>query len=140
MKKLIPILIILLSLSSCSKEEMKLELFSPEAFAFSMGESWELNSSVQIKGFLQKEKDEKFSADLSYTVHIITPETDTLFDADYGLIQNTAGEEMIDLSLDVQIEFDSSFSPGEYKIIYEVKDELSEQTAITEAPFRLTSD
>lgn len=140
MKIFFPILIIILFLSSCSEEEKQLTLFSPEAFAFSMGDSWELNSSIQIKGFQLREKDEKFYADLSYIVHIITPEADTLYDADYGLLHPTSSEEMSDVGLDIQIEFDSSFSAGEYKIIYEVKDEFSEQTAIAETPFRLTSD
>jgi len=140
MKIFFPILIIFLSLSSCSKEEKQLKLFSPEAFAFSMGDSWELNSSIRIKGFIQSEKEEKFYADLSYTLHIITPESDTLFDADYGLLTPNSGEEMSDVGLDIQIEFDSSFSTGEYKIIYEVKDEFSKQTAVAETPFQLTSD
>jgi hypothetical protein len=56
MKQLILIFITLM-LFSCSKEQEKLELFSEEAFAFYLEESWELNASARVKGFTQLEDD-----------------------------------------------------------------------------------
>ncbi|NOX67025.1 MAG: hypothetical protein GXO85_14830, partial [Chlorobi bacterium] len=53
MKKLIPItILIVLFLISCSKEP-DVKLFSPEAFAYTLDNGWELNATVQASGFAQ---------------------------------------------------------------------------------------
>ena len=57
MKKLI-FIFAALTIFSCSKEQEKLEIFSEEAFAFYLEESWELNASARIKGFTQLESEE----------------------------------------------------------------------------------
>jgi len=37
------------------KEEVKFEAFSPEAFAYDIGNSWEVNATVNVKGFTKNE-------------------------------------------------------------------------------------
>ena len=52
--------ILFINLFACNnKPEPNLELFSPEAFAFDIGESWEVNASVYAKGFGQIEKNDQ---------------------------------------------------------------------------------
>ena len=72
--------------TSCS-EEPKTILFNSEAFAFSIGDGWEINASVNAKGFAQIEKDnsELYFTNLNYTVNLYTPE-DTIYNADYGSV------------------------------------------------------
>jgi hypothetical protein len=53
MKKLILIVICFITVTSCEPEKLNLELFSPDAFAFTMEEGWELNATVNVKGFKQ---------------------------------------------------------------------------------------
>jgi hypothetical protein len=140
MKKLI-LIIIVLSFFSCSKEQEKLELFSEEAFAFYLETSWELNASARIKGFIQQEDEEDFYiAKLSYSINLITPALDTLANVDYGLIDERNPEEMVDIELDTQIEIDTAFSVGKYKIIFIVDDNLSQRTASSEKEFELRKE
>jgi hypothetical protein len=140
MKKLI-LIFITLTLFSCSKEPEKLELFSEEAFAFYLEESWELNASARIKGFTQQEDEEDFyNAKLSYSINLITPAADTLINIDYGLIDERNPEEMIDVELDTQIEIDTAFAVGKYKLVFIVDDNLSQRTATSQKEFELTKE
>ena len=45
----------LLLITSCNKEEIKLEVFNPEAFAYDLGNTWEVNAMINVKGFEQRE-------------------------------------------------------------------------------------
>lgn len=137
MKKLIFIFAAAIFVFACSAEEKKLELFSPEAFAFSMENGWELNASVQVKGFEQKEGKNSYAAHFAYTVDFVTPENDTLVEADFGEIEKNKEEEIADLPIDIQIEIDSSFSAGKYEMIIRVNDLLSSKTAFIKQPFEL---
>ena len=169
MKKLI-LLVVVLTIFSCSKEQEKLEIFSEEAFAFYLEESWELNASARIKGFTQQESEEYlpktgrkiqetddgsiilddkvetkvlmdiFTAKLSYSINIITPASDTLTNIDYGLIDELSEEEMVDLVLETQIEIDSAFAVGKYKLVFIVDDNLSQRTVSSEKEFELTKE
>ena len=149
MKKLI-LLVVVLTIFSCSKEQEKLEIFREEAFAFYLEESWELNASARIKGFTQQEsEDDKFetkvlmdifTAKLSYSINIITPASDTLTNIDYGLIDELSEEEMVDLVLETQIEIDSAFAVGKYKLVFIVDDNLSQRTVSSEKEFELTKE
>ncbi len=129
MKRIIPILFSILIFTSCAKEE-KLELYNPESFAFELDNGWELNGSLRVKGFKQVEEDNAYIAKLNYTVDIVTPEGDTLKNAANGLINNNEEEEAMDLAIDLQVEFDSTFSKGNYIIIYRVEDQLKPQSAV----------
>lgn len=122
---------------SCSEEELKLEVYSPEAFAFQLDSEWELNASVQIKGFTQIEKNEEYSTKLSYYVNLITPSGELLEEIDYGLIDRKSDEKLIDTQLEIQVVMDSSFAQGEYTLQIFVLDNLSEQQDSTQVKFTL---
>ncbi len=75
MKKLTSALIFLLVFASCSKkEEVKFEAFSPEAFAYDIGDSWEINATVNVKGFVKKEVGDELSTSLGFSVDLIDPD------------------------------------------------------------------
>ena len=140
MKKLI-FIFAALTIFSCSKEQEKLEIFSEEAFAFYLEENWELNASARIKGFTQQEDEQdNYIAKLSYSINIITPAADTLTNIDYGLIDELSEEEMVDLVLETQIEIDTSFAVGKYKIVFIVDDNFSPRTVTSEKEFGLTKE
>lgn len=130
---------ILSILSACRKEQAKLELFSQEAFAFSVDNGWELNASAVVKGFFQTENDTAYESKISYSVDLITP-ADTLRNVDYGIINRKSAEELLDLSIESQVEIDSSFSTGSYKVVFNVVDELSKRTVKAEKMFELSED
>ena len=127
MKKLIIISILFLSLFACSDPEPNLQLFNAEAFAYDIGDSWEVNATVNAKGFLQKELEDTYQLKLSYSVDLVTPESDSLISIYSDSIEEMSDEELIDIPLEAQIEIDSTFSSGNYKLIFNVTDELSGQ-------------
>ncbi len=137
MKKLIIISIIFLSLFACSKPEPNLELFNPEAFAYDIGDSWEVNATVNAKGFLQKEFEDIFRMKLSYSVDLVTPESDSLNSIFNDVIEEINDEEIVDIALEAQIEIDSTFSEGIYVLLFNVKDEFSNQTKSIKVNFNL---
>jgi hypothetical protein len=122
---------------TCSKNEEKLELFSAEAFAYSIDSGWELNASCRARGFMQPEIDGKFTAKLSYTVELLTPEGNKFEVADDGLVDETSAEKIPDIEINTQIELDSSYSKGKYKIIFHVTDDRTRNRASIEKEFEL---
>lgn len=110
---------------SCS-EDPKLELFSPESFAFSLDNGWEINASINAKGFAQieKENSDLYFTHITYTVNLFTPE-DSLFNADYDSIVDSTDEEIMDVQIDAQLELDNGFPKGNYTIEFIVEDKYS---------------
>lgn len=138
MKKIITSILFSFLIISCT-EEKPLELFSPEAFAFSLDSGWELNASVNVKGFNQVEDDEDFyHANLNYSVDFITPENDTLKRFDFGSIVEKSDEEFLDLTIEVQAEIDSNFTSGLYTLIFYVSDQYSEKDTSIVKVFELS--
>ncbi len=131
---------VLLLLSSCSKEEKKLEAFNAEAFAYDLGESWEVDATVRVKGFKQNENDNKYTATLSYDIDLIKPAGDTV----KALISKTEDksndEEFMDVPLEVQFDLDSTYADGDYKLIFNVKDAETGKAASASASFNLKKD
>ena len=130
----------LIFMVACSEEEKQLEITNTEAFAYSLDEGWELNSSVNVSGFQQNEEEGQYSAKLSYSFHLVTPESDTLYEADYGYIDKHEKEKMMDIQIDSQMEIDSSFSTGEYQIVFEITDDYSMKTISAVNKFELTAE
>ncbi len=130
--------ILFLAFFSCSEEELKLEVYSPEAFAFQVDSEWELNASVQVKGFAQVEEKGEYSTKLSYYVNLVTPSGELFEEIDYGLIDRKSDEKLIDTQLEIQVMMDSSFAEGEYTLHIFVLDDLSEQQDSTQVKFTLS--
>ena len=121
-----------------SKPVPNLELSNPEAFAFDLEDSWEVNGSVNATGFQQNEVNDNFKIKLSYSVDIITADSDTLFSIYDDIIDEGFDEELMDFILEAQIEIDFSFGEGDYKLVFHVKDEFSNQTKSIEVGINLT--
>ena len=140
MKKLLLVSFLFIFISACS-EEKKFEVTNTEAFAYSLDSGWELNASVNVAGFEQKKgEDDEYSAKLSYSFHLITPESDTLYEADYGFIDKQESEELMDIQIESQLELDSTSVVGLYKIIFEITDDFTGKTISADAEFELTAD
>jgi len=129
-------LLALLSLSCSKKEEVKFEAFSPEAFAYDIGDSWEINATVNVKGFVKKEVGEELSASLEFTVDMIGPDS---LEIKNIFIDSKAvtSKELIDVQLEAQFELDYNSPEGLYKITFNVTDINSEEVTSAEAEFEL---
>ncbi|MBI1939348.1 MAG: hypothetical protein HYS25_14660 [Ignavibacteriales bacterium] len=130
--------LIVIFFAACSNDEEKLELFSAEAFAYSINPGWELNATCRVKGFVQNESGEIYSVKLSYTVDLKTPEGKLLEGIGDGLIDEKSKEKFADLPIETQAELDSAYLPGKYKIIFNVTDDFSQKKISIEKEFELS--
>ena len=73
-----PILLLILIVSCGEKEEVRFEAFSPEAFAYDLGYLWEVNATVNVRGFKELETENELSASLYFSIDLINPQGDTL--------------------------------------------------------------
>ncbi len=126
MKKLLVTFSLLHILFIGCSEEPKLELFSPESFAFSLDNGWEVNASVNAKGFAQIEKENSnlYFTHLSFSVNLYTPE-DSIHNADYGSITDSTSEKIMDTQIETQLELDKGFTKGNYTLEFIVEDKYS---------------
>ncbi len=129
MKNILKIFTLSVLILACSREKPNLKLFSPESFAYSTEQGWELDTSVRVKGFQKEKQGEKITAKLSFSVDIVTPNGDTLKNAYDGLKDVSEEENISETPIDVQIEFDSTFAKGNYIVVFNVEDNLSSQEA-----------
>jgi hypothetical protein len=136
--KIILLSLLFFSIISCSKKEEKFELFSAESFAYSIDDGWELNAAVRAKGFEQKENNNKFSAKLSYYLNLQAPEGKLINKISSGIIDKTEIEKISEIPIELQIELDSTYKTGNYKIIFYVKDELTGKEISIESMFELS--
>lgn len=131
----------LLFISTCSKQpEKKFELFSPQAFAFDLGEGWEVNASINVRGFQQNIIKDGFQVIISYNADLITPQTDTIKSLSSKVIEERYKTELLDLPIQIQLELDSSFDSGQYKLIVYVTDSLSKKLAFTDILFDIEKE
>jgi hypothetical protein len=138
MKNSVIILAGIVMLLSCAEKKLKLELFSPDAFAFTMDDGWELNATVNVKGFRQKYEEDHYVSKVSYFINVVTP-NDTIYKADYGVREDSSKEEMMDITIESQIEFNSDFDPGEYQLLVFAEDQLNANKDTVTIPFTLSA-
>jgi hypothetical protein len=130
---------VLLMVNSCGKEETNLEVFNPEAFAYDLGDSWEVNAMINVKGFEQRESSgDTFEASISYSADIKTPDEKTIKNIYPEKIKTSARKELVDIPLEIQFELDSTYSLGKYTIIFNITDIYSQNTITGSAEFDLT--
>jgi len=139
MKKVFIFISVYIFIWACSgKPEPNLELFSPEAFAYDVGESWEVNASINVKGFAIDENNNNPEIKLYYNINLITPHNDTIKSIfDKNVILNAEDDENQEIPLEAQIELDSSFTEGQYELMFYISDESSKQSKTVAIPFRL---
>jgi len=137
MKLFIVTVISLILFISCSKkEEVKFEAFSPEAFAYDIGDSWEVNATVNVRGFAKVEKNDKFFVSLSYSVDLIKPDGEITKDV-FTDIKEVTKKEVNDVQLEAQFDLGKTYTQGKYKVVFSIKDNDSEKTTSAEAEFEL---
>lgn len=139
MKKIFLLIIASLVLVSCSKKEVPFEAFSPEAFAYDLGESWEVNGSVRVKGFTQIENETTglYSASLSLSVDLIKPDGSKDSSKFSYKHEESNREEILDAGLDAQFELDSTYREGKYILVFNVRDLNSEKGGSTQVEFEM---
>ena len=142
MKYLLPGLLILLGfVFGCKKEDsVKLEATINQAYAFDIGSAWEVNISTKVKGFNQEEHNGKFKMSLSYTIDITTPTGKTV----NGVISKTEDridkEKMADFILDSQFNLDTTYTPGKYKVVIDIRDVITGRAASATGSFDLSKE
>jgi hypothetical protein len=140
MKKFLIVLCFGFIVLSCGKkEEVKLDAFSPEAFAYDIGDSWEVNASVRIKGFDQTKEENSglYKVSISYFADLITPSDSTIKKVYEDTIHKTDSEKIVDIALETQFDLDSSFIAGNYKIMYHINDNTSGDSLLALVRFKL---
>ena len=140
MRKLLLVLFFISVFVSCSKEEKNLELKEINVAAMNMGGNWAVMGTASINGFEQLEENDKYKAKISYYVNLITPAGDTLQEIDYGVVDDEDDEEILIANVEVQVELDSSFVTGNYKMLFYITDDVSGNTAEAEKSFDITPD
>jgi hypothetical protein len=130
------LLLISLTISCSKKEEVKFEAFSPEAFAYDIGDSWEINATVNARGFVKKEVGEDLSTSLGFSVDIIDPDGVETKDIFIDTKELTS-KELIDVQLEAQFELDYTSPDGLYKIVFHITDKYSGDTVSADAEFEL---
>ena len=138
MKKLL-FLSFVLFVVTCSKNDINLETFSPEAFAYDLGDKWEVNAIVNVRGFEQREgADHKsFEASINLSADFKTPDGKLVEDIFADTINVSHHEEILDIPLEVQFELDSTYSFGEYQIIIHITDSFSKNHTTATVEFNL---
>lgn len=137
MKKILAIILLVLLIVACEKKEEKLELFSPEAFAYSLDNGWELNASCQVKGFIKKDVQGKFGSQISFELDLKMPNGSVKKNVQRGKVDQLAKEDVADLQINTQVQLDSTYKAGKYILIFNAKDSFSGKTAKAEKEFEL---
>lgn len=126
---------------SCNKEQpVNVEISRTEAFAFDLGDLWEVNATALVKGFAQNQEDDTFLATIAYDIDLITPAADTISSLISRVEDKTYHERIIDIKLEAQFELDSNYDEGDYTVVFNVKDVNSGQTAVSSASFTLINE
>ena len=132
--------IIFLVVMSCGKKGIKFEAFSPQAFAYDIDSVWEVNATVNVRGYEQRENadDKNFSVKLSYSVDIITPAGEKIENIYADKIDLTKLGEIMDVPVETQFNLDRTYSPGKYELIFNIKDNYSNRETGSKTTFDLS--
>jgi len=137
MNKILLIALVCIIATSCSKkEEIKFEAFSPEAFAYDIGDVWEVNATVNVRGYEKIERDNQFIVSLSYSVDLINPDGDSTINI-FSDSKEVKDKELNDVQLEAQFELDDNYTRGIYKIVFNIKDNNSEKSVSAQVEFEL---
>ena len=137
---MISVISLLLMLGACSKKEEKLEVFNAEAFAYYLENGWEVDATTRVKGFKQDEKDNKYNAKISYTIDLVKPDGNTIKSIVSKTEDKVNDEKFMDVPVDVQFDLDSTYQDGDYKVVFNIKDAGTGNTASASASFKLQKE
>ncbi len=141
MKKIFFVFAVLIAIISCSKNAVKFEAFSAEAFAYDIGDGTaEVNATVRVKGFTQTEKDDNYKASVAFEVDLLKPDN-SIKKSVYKFVQNDEKKEPIsDVALEAQFILDSTCTAGTYTLVFNISDKNSENKTESKVNFDLTWD
>jgi hypothetical protein len=128
----------ILFISCGKKEEPKLITFNPVTYAFKTDGGWDVQASIQVKGFTQKKEKDTYIVKMFYSVDLVKPDGNFVNGVVRDTIDEENTEEFMDLPVNVQFELDSSYTVGNYKVIYNIKDAFSNQQIKSEKDLELT--
>ena len=125
-------------INGCSKkEEVKLTASGNNAFAIDMGQGWEVQALTELHGFKQNEKDGKFSTSIFYSVDMITTDNKLLKSLFTKQVDKKQTEKINGVNLEAEFNIDGSYPPGNYKVVFNIKDLFSNQTLRDTTTLRL---
>jgi len=128
--------LIFLTISCSKKEEVKFEAFSPEAFAYDIGDAWEVNATVNVRGFTKNEVGDELSTALKFEVDLTGPDSVEVKNI-FSDSKEVTSTELIDIQLEAQFELDYTSPEGIYTIQFNVIDIMSGEVTSATAEFEL---
>lgn len=137
---MISTILLLFIISGCSKKEEKLEVFNAEAFAYDLGDGWEVDATTRVKGFKQTEKDDKYYAKISYIIDLVKPDGEMIKSVVSKTEDKENDEIFMDVPVEIQFDLDSTYHDGDYKVIFNIKDAETGKTASASATFKLQKE
>ena len=115
--------------NGCSKkEEVKLTTSGRNAFAIDMGQGWEIQALTELHGFEQNERNGKFVASIFYSVDVITTDNKVLKSLFTKQVDKKESDKINGVNLEAGFNLDESYPPGNYKVVFNIKDLLSNQS------------
>ena len=137
MKKVLSLILLTLIIFACNKkEEEEFEAFSPEAFAYDIGDAWEINATVNVKGFVKREVGDELSASVEFTVDMIGPDSLKITNI-FSDSKDITSSDLTDIPLEAQFELDYNSPEGLYKITFNVTDLNSGEVTSARSEFEL---
>jgi hypothetical protein len=124
-------------LSGCG-EDVPYEAFSFESFAFMLEDEhhWEVNTSVQVHGFEQREENDTYTAHLSYTVDLTFPSGKVKKGIATDSKELTFKEDVIDAQLTPQFNLVTE-EAGLFKLTIVITDEYTGMTTSIKSEFEI---
>jgi hypothetical protein len=136
---LYPLVLLLILFASCGQEEenLNLEAFNTEAFAFDIGEEYEVNASVRVRGFRIEEEDNDLRSSISYDLNLVQP-GGKIEDSFISKTEDMSFKENVkDAAFDIQFNLDKNYPEGKYYLVINLTDNLTGNKAATTAEFTL---
>jgi hypothetical protein len=134
-------IVLLIFIYACKKEDIpNLEASVNQAYAFDIGSAWEVNISTKVKGFMEQEANDKYKLSLSYTIDITTPAGKTINNVSSRTEDKIDKEVLSDFILDSQFNLDTTYVPGKYKVIINIRDVITGKTTSAAGTFDLSKD
>lgn len=113
----------------CSKKkELNLTTSGKNAFAVDMGGGWEVQALTELHGFDQIEKDDKFTASVFYSVDVITADNIILKSLFTKQVDKKEADKINGINLEAQFNIDEGYLAGKYKVVFNIKDLISNKT------------
>jgi len=137
MKKIIPLFLLALAFAACSKK-IEFELFSAEAFAYSLDSGYELDARTMVKGFKLEESNSLFTSRLLYSVDLVLPDGKVKKGFASGIAKKEEREEFTEMEISIQQQMDSTFAVGKYKVVFNVTDDIAKKQLKIEKEFDLS--